>query len=165
MTTDITGLSCRRAKSACRPSAAIVRRPTLRSRASHGRARPRSSHAAGRCGVVPRSSHGHWRRFAPTGTLTATLTATAVDSHPTGWSPCTSTPRGMDTDDLESTRWTPPAETFNPRVLGSNPSRLTTIPRSGPAFPELSGATLGRFDSYVDSHGGRIRLDVVRQED
>ena len=155
MTTDITGSSCRRAKSACRPSAAIVRRPTLRSRASHGRARPRSSHAAGRCGVVPRSSHGHWRRFAPTGTLTATLTATAVDSHPTGWSPCTSTPHGVGRKALHSTRWTPPAETFNPRVLGSNPSRLTTIPRSEWAPDDHRWASRGPFDSHVDSHGKR----------
>ena len=28
--------------------------------------------------------------------LTATLTATAVAYRPTGWSPCTSTPRSMD---------------------------------------------------------------------
>ncbi len=103
------------------------------------------------------------RQLALTGLLrmTATLTATAVDYHPTGWSPCTRTPRGMDRDVLESSPCTLSDETFNPRVLGSNPSRLTTDPRSEWPFPELSEASGGRFDSHVDSHGKRIRYHVV----
>lgn len=48
------------------------------------------------------------------------------------------------------------AETVTARVLGSNPSRLTIIPRSAPTFPGLS-ETIGRpFDRHVDSHGGSI---------
>ncbi len=55
---------------------------------------------------------------------------------------------------LHSTRWTPPAETFNPRVLGSNPSRLTTIPCSATDLSGPVGSPKRRFDSHVASHGG-----------
>jgi len=89
------------------------------------------------------------------------VTATAVDYHPTGWSPCTSAPRGMDRDVLESSPCTLSGETFIPRVLGSNPSRLTSLPRSN-RLPKAPGWAVRRaFDSHGDSHGKRTGWDVV----
>jgi len=68
--------------------------------------------------------------------LTATLTATAVSLRRTGWSPCTSTPRGMDTDD--------------PKALGGRrPLRLlilvswVRIPAGSPPFHAQNGRFRG----------------------
>ncbi len=51
------------------------------------------------------------------------------------------------------TSWTAPRQTFNPRVLGSNPSRLTTIPRVNWALADPLGRLDRPFDSHADSHG------------
>ncbi len=61
--------------------------------------------------------------------LTATVTATAVRLGPTrcrGW---TNGARGVLPIALRITPSTAARETFNPRVLGSNPSRLSTVSR------------------------------------
>ena len=62
------------------------------------------------------------------GLLPATLPATAVTSGPTWWSRWTRAARETLAGCPRTTPWTAARETCNPRVLGSNPSRLTTVP-------------------------------------
>ena len=107
------------------------------------------------------------------GLLPATLPATAVTLGPTWWSRWTRAARETLAECPRTTPWTAPRETFNPRVLGSNPSRLTSIPRyialGCTVSVEWCGLS-GWSDSHVDSHGGRtwwtryevVRLDVER---
>ncbi len=71
-------------------------------------------------------------RAGPTGAsglLTATLTATTVVLGVTLWTRWIEAARGRVDMRLWTPPWTAPAETFNPRVLGSNPSRPSTNPR------------------------------------
>ena len=86
------------------------------------------------------------------GTLPATLPATAVTLGPMGQQSWTRAARGTDPECPGATPWTARGETFNPRVLGSNPSRLTNyspqwaaiegFSRSGVVFPQRLTATL-----------------------
>lgn len=59
--------------------------------------------------------------------LPATLPATAVTLGPTAWTMWTTTARETNPECPRVPLWTAPRQTFNPRVLGSNPSRLTTF--------------------------------------
>ena len=85
-------------------------------------ARRRRGPLLGASGGVDRGlSHGAAGEGLP-----ATLPATAVISQWTRWSRWTVTTRRVDRERLRTTQWTASMETFNPRVLGSNPGRLTT---------------------------------------
>jgi hypothetical protein len=54
---------------------------------------------------------------------------------------------------------------FNPRVVGSNPTRLTSIPRSERAWTSRRRRHPRLFDSHGDSHVERIESDTVAPVD
>ena len=65
----------------------------------------------------------------PAGSLPATLPVTAVTLGETVSSECTDGACGRHVRRVGMAPWTSTAEAFDPRVLGSNPSRLTALAR------------------------------------
>jgi hypothetical protein len=73
-------------------------------------------------GLEPRRTRGYSAR-------TATLTATAIPHGGIRWTRWTPPCYRARVVPIQPTLWTPTTRTFNPRVLASNPSRLTTLSR------------------------------------
>jgi preprotein translocase subunit SecB len=77
--------------------------------------------------VLPQAEEGEGLRLRACPSLTATLTATGNTPGTTWWTSWTRAAQGTDSECPETTPWTAVRRTFDPRVLGSNPSRLTTF--------------------------------------